>query len=677
MWPWRRRRLAQEPAAPAWTPTHQEWSAVAPIQRTLADTPLVNPVQRFSAALAAWQDPRFLAPLEHVIAPDEPSGVIGLTGGPSTYARAEATYLPLAEALRQPARPRPTASPAQWLSSAVQRLVGPPAPPARASLPVTAPVSADGRDAETPSAPAASSTSGPGPARALDGLPVAAPAVPASVQRLSDPDAPGAASSVSPSADPPDLVETADGSPGEEQALSPEPTSAGSAPTLGSAHEHHDASAPAAGPPASLPSTPGAPHPITAVEQATNVGDSSAVGVQRQVRTAAHPPLTTTTALGADTQRASATGVQRYAGREVPQPSMRDQGSHPSHLPRVDVPRRADTETMAPQPMTSTGGGPDLGGPPATGVQRHPVAATAPLVSAPRRLGLGAPITPDLDRPGTVADPPSAPGPARGRPADAGDPGVPSLGAPAPAASAGGQSLPVQPYILPVQRNVEPTQVPERSLVEAPPAASGVTDLPMVRLARSEPYRQPLAVVRLIGERPAVTSGLGRPAGPSYSGPDRAAPRTPVFRLVDEGIDASAASLARPHPLATTDSAPPPAIVAPATGRTGQPLPPPISPPGPSPVPVQRQDMPAVAAVPEIAPPAELAPPTTPSAVDEAVAAAAGAVPQAMGAVASQAAIGAEPEELLAKLFDPMLRRLKAELRIDRDRRGWLTDLPH
>lgn len=34
-----------------------------------------------------------------------------------------------------------------------------------------------------------------------------------------------------------------------------------------------------------------------------------------------------------------------------------------------------------------------------------------------------------------------------------------------------------------------------------------------------------------------------------------------------------------------------------------------------------------------------------------------------------------EPEALLAKLYDPLLRRLKAELRIDRDRYGSLTDL--
>jgi hypothetical protein len=36
-----------------------------------------------------------------------------------------------------------------------------------------------------------------------------------------------------------------------------------------------------------------------------------------------------------------------------------------------------------------------------------------------------------------------------------------------------------------------------------------------------------------------------------------------------------------------------------------------------------------------------------------------------------------EPEALLARLYDPLLRRLKAELRTDRDRYGSLTDLRH
>lgn len=35
------------------------------------------------------------------------------------------------------------------------------------------------------------------------------------------------------------------------------------------------------------------------------------------------------------------------------------------------------------------------------------------------------------------------------------------------------------------------------------------------------------------------------------------------------------------------------------------------------------------------------------------------------------------PEDLLAKLYDPLLRRLRTELRVERDRRGTLTDLRH
>lgn len=51
------------------------------------------------------------------------------------------------------------------------------------------------------------------------------------------------------------------------------------------------------------------------------------------------------------------------------------------------------------------------------------------------------------------------------------------------------------------------------------------------------------------------------------------------------------------------------------------------------------------------------------------------AAPAAAGPPAS--AGGPEPEELLKKLYDPLLRRLKAELWLDRERRGSLTDRWH
>jgi len=55
--------------------------------------------------------------------------------------------------------------------------------------------------------------------------------------------------------------------------------------------------------------------------------------------------------------------------------------------------------------------------------------------------------------------------------------------------------------------------------------------------------------------------------------------------------------------------------------------------------------------------------------------------PAAPAPVTPQAAQGqaaaaeAEPEELVRRLYDPLLRQLKAELRRDRERRGLLTDL--
>jgi hypothetical protein len=74
MWPWRGKREAAPPAGPV---VRAEWRRLPPIQRVLAEHPLVNPVQRFSGTLTAWQDPSFLAPLGHRTGPDEPAGLIG------------------------------------------------------------------------------------------------------------------------------------------------------------------------------------------------------------------------------------------------------------------------------------------------------------------------------------------------------------------------------------------------------------------------------------------------------------------------------------------------------------------------------------------------------------------------------------------------------------------------
>jgi hypothetical protein len=92
---------------------------------------------------------------------------------------------------------------------------------------------------------------------------------------------------------------------------------------------------------------------------------------------------------------------------------------------------------------------------------------------------------------------------------------------------------------------------------------------------------------------------------------------------------------------------------------------------------VQRE----VAAMVEEHPPP---PPQQPAQVETVVARTVEAGPstgQAAGQATGQPAVGQaqqqEPEELLGKLYDPLLRRLKAELWLDRERRGALTDRWH
>ncbi|HEX2299402.1 MAG TPA: hypothetical protein VHH34_12975, partial [Pseudonocardiaceae bacterium] len=68
--------------------------------------------------------------------------------------------------------------------------------------------------------------------------------------------------------------------------------------------------------------------------------------------------------------------------------------------------------------------------------------------------------------------------------------------------------------------------------------------------------------------------------------------------------------------------------------------------------------------------PADLAAGPSPGAADAPVG---GAPPGGAGT----AGAAGSPEELVKKLFDPLLRRIKTELRLDRERRGMLTDLRH
>ncbi len=82
MWPWRKREPGPEAASARGEPVpggpvlRGEWRTLPPIQRVVPEHPLVNPVQRFSGSLASWRSPAYLAPLAHLVAAGEPSGMV-------------------------------------------------------------------------------------------------------------------------------------------------------------------------------------------------------------------------------------------------------------------------------------------------------------------------------------------------------------------------------------------------------------------------------------------------------------------------------------------------------------------------------------------------------------------------------------------------------------------------
>ncbi|CAL9386190.1 hypothetical protein SUDANB95_01158 [Actinosynnema sp. ALI-1.44] len=139
------------------------------------------------------------------------------------------------------------------------------------------------------------------------------------------------------------------------------------------------------------------------------------------------------------------------------------------------------------------------------------------------------------------------------------------------------------------------------------------------------------------GGRPRVGLGLPRVGGSNGSPPVAHVQRTPSSGGEVGGPVLGMASALRVLPQ--------PVVESPASARVEQHV-------------VQRTE--------EVAPAAEVP-------VEQAPASA--AQPPNSAAPAQQAP--AEPEELLKKLYDPLLRRLKAELWLDRERRGLLTDRWH
>lgn len=79
MWPWQRVRNADLPTggvAVEVVAPRPEWTALAPIQRTVDTLRPVAPQQEFADSLVSWRNPSFLAPLGHLVSSDAPAGVI-------------------------------------------------------------------------------------------------------------------------------------------------------------------------------------------------------------------------------------------------------------------------------------------------------------------------------------------------------------------------------------------------------------------------------------------------------------------------------------------------------------------------------------------------------------------------------------------------------------------------
>jgi hypothetical protein len=366
--------------------------------------------------------------------------------------------------------------------------------------------------------------------------------------------------------------------------------------------------------------------------------------------------------------------------------------------PADDHPSPADAEeirTAAQRPFlpavadSAVAGTPRPGGPaPAPSVVHPPVVQRAgpPAPQPPRRLGLGMPIVP--------AAGPVEPGPVLAAPDPAG----------APAGDPPDAPLSDELLVGPVQRAAEPlaTRLPAARLPAAELAASGlpipakpspvVTDQPdrppapmatsVTAAERATPAELTVTAARLVGDRPPLATVYGDahslPPAPRVqrSGHEPAAPAPyPSAGQPAAGHMVTGLALASPGVSTVDGGRPAPLAVSRTVGGSATA---PMSAPVLLPVvnATSTVSVSMLAGRPEAASDPmlqrqETEPEPSPPSIVDTVDTAATAAP------AGAPAPAAEPDELLKKLFDPLLRRLKAELRLDRERRGALTDLRH
>jgi hypothetical protein len=127
MWlPWRRAAAPVPASTPAPAPLDARsrpahWAGLPPIQRVVAEQPVVLESAAFEAGLQSWHSPTFLAPLEHLVSSDGPTGSADLAR-PQPYA-------PTADMpLRQPAPARAPSLQRVVASASASQSAGSPRP---------------------------------------------------------------------------------------------------------------------------------------------------------------------------------------------------------------------------------------------------------------------------------------------------------------------------------------------------------------------------------------------------------------------------------------------------------------------------------------------------------------------------------------------------------------------
>jgi hypothetical protein len=303
-----------------------------------------------------------------------------------------------------------------------------------------------------------------------------------------------------------------------------------------------------------------------------------------------------------------------------------------------------------------------------------PAASTPPTVQATRTTLAAptAPATPTVPPAPTAPATPTVPATPTTLGEPAGAPSHPSGKGTVPTGSGGDgtselplSSVPVVARLLgdgpfgglPAHR---PAALP------AQPAAAG--EQPIAQRVRWERAESGRAVAQRVAEQP----GQQPPPGPAVVELTSSAPT----RLDVTGVNPVRVNPVRANPVRAN-----PAGLAPAGIEADLPPVYPIvnRPQDTQVAPVQRQASAEILPVPVsylVQRVEQAGGPTVVQAVPEQPSPAAPAAPTAPSAAAPAAPPGAEaePEELLKKLFDPLLRQLKTELRLDRERYGALTD---